>query len=160
MGQSVSYVKNLLRMHVSLLSQVPQRQLGILLQVRDTLYGADPRGVTDATREAMKKFVGQGKQPDAKDVIYMLFIVSSFCFQCSRKPLTLFGAGWSAIMLAETGPFLIKTMLLRVMDHFLKRVRAGGSVSVAVVVPRQALIFGPYSLLFLWLKEKSGAVIS
>lgn len=56
-GQSVSYVKNVFRMHV-----------------RDTLYGPDPRGVTEATREVIKKFLGHGRSAEAKDVIYLMFI--------------------------------------------------------------------------------------
>ena len=77
-GQSVSYVKNVFRMHVSLHSSMSlyMDSTEEVLQVRDTLYGPDPRGVTEATREVIKKFLGHGRSAEAKDVIYLMFIVS------------------------------------------------------------------------------------
>ena len=65
-------------MHVSPIYHILQCELRILFQVRDTLYGADPHGVTEATREGIKKFLGHARQAEAKDAIYMLFIVSNF----------------------------------------------------------------------------------
>ena len=153
-GQSVSYVKNALRILVSSLYCLMGCTLSSGTKVRDTLYGPDPSGVTQATREAIRKFLGFGRQADAKDVIYMMFIVSIIYFRRAMW-LTISPSG---IMLAATGPFWIGITPPRVSAWPSTTMRGVRNASAAAVILPRGPIFGlcfPNS----WFpKVKSGGV--